>query len=97
MTVYNVTVPLFEGEERVEFTVETERSVITFLCEWWDNLWHFSTTIDNENKRSGVLYPGIVYFPKDRTFSFKTVSTKDILGFADLAGLELLVGVADGQ
>ena len=95
MTGYNVSVPSFTGEERVEFTVETERSVITFLCEWWDNLWHFSTTIDNGNKRSGVLYPGIVYFPKDRTFSFKTISDKSAIGFEDLANLQLTVAIGD--
>lgn len=95
MTGYSVAVPSFTGEERVEFTVETERAVITFLCEWWDNLWHFSTTIDNENKRSGVLYPGIVYFPKDRTFSFKTISDKSTIGFEDLANLQLTVAISD--
>lgn len=95
MTVYNVTVPLFADEERVEFTVETERAVITFICEWWDNLWHFSTTIDNGNKRSGVLYPGILYFPKDRTFSFRTVSDKSAIGFEDLANLQLTVAIGD--
>lgn len=95
MTGYNVAVPSFTGEERVEFTVETERAVITFICEWWDNLWHFSTTIDNGNKRSGVLYPGIVYFPKDRTFSFKTISDKSAIGFEDLANLQLTVVIGD--
>ncbi len=95
MTVYNVTVPLFADEERVEFTVETERAVITFICEWWDNLWHFATTIDNGNKRSGVLYPGILYFPKDRTFSFRTVSDKSAIGFEDLSKLQLSVAIGD--
>ena len=95
MMLYNVSVPIFTDEERVEFTVETEESVITFLCEWWDNLWHCSTTINNEDKRSCVLYPNIVYYPQDRTYSFKTVTTKSSIGFADLSNLELIVGVID--
>ena len=97
MTIYPVAVPLFADEERVEFTVETKRSVITFVCEWWDNLWHFYTTINNEDKRSGVLYPGTLYFPKDRTFSFKTASNIDTIGFGDLSNLELTIGVADDR
>ena len=92
MMLYNVAVPTFTGEERVEFTVETEDSIVTFLCEWWDDLWHCSTTINNENKRSCVLYPNVVYYPQDRLYSFKTVTSKGYIGFEDLSGLELVVG-----
>lgn len=97
MTVYTVKVPAFSDAERVEFTVETAESVITFLCEWWDDLWHCSTTINNMDKRSCILYPNILYYPQDRTYSFKTVTTKSSIGLTDLTGLTLVVGVADGQ
>lgn len=97
MTVYPVKVPAFSDSDRVEFTVETENSILTFLCEWWDNLWHCAITMDNIEKRSCILYPGILYFPQDRTYSFRVVSTKAAIGILDLSGLELLVAVADGQ
>lgn len=95
MIIYNVAVPIFSDEERVEFTVDTENAVITFICEWWDDLWHCSTTIDNGDKRSCVLYPNVLYYPQDRTYSFKIVTTKSIIGFTDLSGLELIVGVSE--
>ena len=97
MTVYPVKVPIFSDSDRVEFTVETENSVISFLCEWWEGLWHCSTTLDNGDKRSCVLYPNIVYYPQDRTYSFKTITTKSTIGYTALSGLTLNVGVADGQ
>jgi len=97
MIVYPVKVPAFSDSERVEFTVETENSVISFLCEWWDNLWHCTTTVDNADKRSCILYPGVVYYPQDRAYSFKTITTKSSIGLTDLSGLLLNVGVADGQ
>lgn len=95
MTVYNVAVPTFSDADRVEFTVESENSVVTFLCEWWDDLWHCTTTIDNEQKRSCVLYPNMLYYNQDRLYSFKTVTTKATIGYNDLSGLELLVGIND--
>ena len=97
MTVYPVKIPDFSDSDRVEFTVETENSVLTFLCEWWDDLWHCAITLDNAEKRSCILYPGILYFPQDRAYSFKVISTKAAIGFVDLAGLTLDVAVADGQ
>ena len=95
MTVYNVSVPIFSDEDRVEFTVESENSVITFLCEWWDNLWHCTTIVDNADKRSCVLYPNMLYYNQDRLYSFKIVTTKATIGYADLSGLELFVGIND--
>lgn len=95
MMVYDVTVPAFSESNRVEFTVETEKSVITFLCEWWDNLWHCTTTVNNEYKRSCVLYPNILYYTQDKLYSFRTVTTKNTIGYEDLTGLELLVGIND--
>ena len=97
MTVYPVKVPLFSDASRVEFTVETENNVLTFFCEWWDDLWHCAITLDNAEKRSCVLYPGILYFPQDRTYTFKVISDKSAIGYTDLSGLLLNVGVADGQ
>lgn len=95
MTIYNVSVPAFYDEDRVEFTVESENSVVTFLCEWWDNLWHCTTTVDNADKRSCVLYPNMLYYSQDRLYSFKIVTTKATIGYTDLSGLELFVGIND--
>ena len=97
MTLYTAVVPEFEKEERVEFTVETENSVVTFICEWWDDLWHCTTYLDNTEKRSCVLYPNIRYYPEDKLYSFKTVTDKQAIGLNDLTGLTIVVGVADGQ
>lgn len=95
MTVYDVSVPVFSDEDRIEFTVETENSVITFICEWWDNLWHCATTMNNETKRSCVLYPNILYYVNDKLYSFKTVTSKPAIGYTDLSALELFVGIND--
>ena len=41
--------------------------------------------------------PKFVYYPQDCAYSFKTITTKASIGYTDLSGLALDVGVADGQ
>ena len=95
MNLYTVKVPSFEEEQRVEFTVDIETGSITFVCEWWDDLWHCATFLNNEEKRSCVLYPNTLYYTKDKLYSFKTVTDKLTIGFGDLSELTIVVGVEE--
>lgn len=95
MRVYTAKVPPFTDEERVEFTVDSDTSVVTFICEWWDGLWHCTNYLNNTDKRSCVLYPNTLYYPKDKLYSFKTVTDKAAIGFEDLSDLQIVVGIQE--
>jgi len=87
MIHYEVSVPSFTEETRVQFSATLNGILYEFNLDFWDDLWHLNIIREGVN-RTCTLYFMSLYFPSDPLYQLQWLGTA-------LSGSTFLVAVAE--